>query len=398
MVKKNGNNALMALTTAALGLPAIAPQQSAAQAPPENYITSYRYSEYSEGDQGAAVVDGTVIGSKKPRYDITVHQLHFSGPAGNDLGLTVDFNTESMSGASPWYVLADSQNRPVQVMSGASITEKRDELAVNLAKYNDATKRAFGVSYSTENDYNSLGFNFGSTNWFDNNNTTVDFGFSYSNDSIRPTQQTGILRINKEDKKSFSVSGGVTRVINRNLVVGSSASIAHYSGFLSDPYKQAWVERGQVPDSRPDNKDQMALNLQARQFVERFNSALHADYRFFANSWGTTSHTFRLVWYYNLNEKIQIAPSVRYYNQTAANFFRNFYIQPRGDEYYSSDYRLSAFESMSFKLRTSYIQDWGKIHLSFESYSSESTVTGNQFSSPGLVDFNTITLGFDLIR
>lgn len=398
MVKKTGNNALLALTTAALGLPAIAPQQSAAQAPPENYATSYRYSEYSEGDQSAAVIDGVVVDSTKPRYDITVHQLHFTGPAGKDLGISVDFNTESMSGASPWFVRTDSQNRPIQVMSGASITEKRDELAVNLDKYNGDTKLGGGLSYSTENDYDSLGLNFGSTSWFDNNNTTVDFGFSYSKDSIRPTQQAGITRINHDNKKSFSISGGATRVINRNLVVGASGSYAHYSGFLSDPYKAAWVEGRQLPDSRPDNKDQIALNVQARQFVESLNSAVHADYRYFSNSWGTTSHTVRLGWYYNISEHFQIAPSVRLYTQTSANFFRNYYIQPRDDGYHSSDYRLSAFESTSLKLRGSYIQDWGRIHLSFERYTSDSTVTGNQFASPGLVDFNTITLGFDLIR
>lgn len=396
MVKKDKSCALLALTTAALSLPGMAPHQAQAQAVPTGFTTSYRYTEYTEENQPASFFGSEPFRDETPRYEIKVHQLHINGPIRKNTGLTLSMNTETMTGASPWYVRQGPGNTAIQVMSGASIEEKRDELMLGLDFYQESAKTAVGFSYSTENDYDSLSMSLGSTNWYNDNNTTVDLGFSAAIDSIEPTQQAGITRIESENKRSLSGSAGFTQVINKDLVIGSSAALSYYGGYLSDPYKQASVGGVYIQDSRPSDKQQISLNLQARQFVAPMNAALHADYRFFSNTWGVTSNTVRLAWYQNFGEHFQLVPQVRMYQQTAANFYRNYYINERADGFYSSDYRLSAFRAVSFKLRSSLLFDFGKFHLSYEYYNSSRLGDGIQDSNPGLVDFSSITAGFDI--
>ncbi|MGH1486169.1 MAG: DUF3570 domain-containing protein [Cellvibrionaceae bacterium] len=391
---KQKNKKLLALTAAALTLPGMTPKSVQAQAVPEKYTASYRYTEYKEDDQPA---DKTREGDALTRYDISIHQFSLVAPVASDISLNVDIATESMSGASPWYVIEGADGKPIQVMSGATIDESRDDIAFAANFYRETSRIGIGVARSSENDYESKSANINSTIWLNGNNTTLDVGFGFSDDEITPTQSPSIdpNRTREEDKSSESLSAGISQVVNKTLLVGAGIGYAVYDGYLSDPYKFAFLEDSPLlRDNRPDEKKQLSLDLRLRKYFTNYAGALHADYRLYDNDWGVTSHTLSLGWYQNI-ETWQLSTRLRWYDQSAANFYRNFYTTERADGYYSSDYRLSAYSAIGFKLGVSKSFEFGTFSIAYENYDSGKGRDSDGDLNPGLVDFDFISIGFD---
>jgi hypothetical protein len=60
-------------------------------------------------------------------HDIDMQQFRFALPIGDRFDLGLDVVHESMSGATPWYVIPGDDGTPVQVMTGATIDERRTD-------------------------------------------------------------------------------------------------------------------------------------------------------------------------------------------------------------------------------------------------------------------------------
>ena len=390
---KKSSNPLVVLTAAALSLPGMVPKTAHAQSAPEKYSMNYRFTQYQEEDQSGSTTD---TGEGVERYDIEVHQVDFVAPVSSVVSLKFDVSTETMSGASPWFVRPNLDGKAVQVMSGATIEESRDEYGLSANFYHENKRVGLGFRRSTENDYDSNSLNLNASVWLNGNNTTIDVGFSFSDDTVTPTQAPFIdpNRVQKEEKNSESLSITVSQIVNKTLLVGGGLTYANYDGFLSDPYKLTFVENNIQRDNRPDRRSQVSIDLNLRKYFEKLSGALHTDYRFYDNSWGVSSHTLAFGWYQNFNTW-QLSTRLRLYDQTAANFYRNFYQVARADGYYSSDYRLSAFGATSYRIALSKNYDFGVFTIAYENYNSGEGFDSDNELNPGLVDFSFFTLGFD---
>ena len=361
---------------------------------PDKHLVSIHHSQYSEAE-----LDGS------PRYDIGVQQFMATGPMGEAESYSGSLTLESMSGASPMMVTPDVDGTPLVVMSGASIEEKRTDVGVGMNFFAESSTAGVTASYSGENDYSSLSFGLSHSSYFNDKNTSFDLAAGVSFDEITPTDAGKVnedgdllypLRPLHENKQSLNASFGLSHAMSRNWLVGGSANTAVFSGFMSDPYKAAWVAGEILADSRPDLRTQLGVNLQSRYFVNAANAAWHANYRFFTTDWGTESHTLDMSWYQNLG-KWQVTPTVRYYTQTAANFFKNYYLAPRADGYYSSDYRLSDYDAISARLTVTREFNNFRLYGMYENYDSGSSDSDPlRGESPALVDFSYFSLGVDI--
>ena len=382
-MKSNPSRSLIALSTSALALPGIAQ----ADAPPTESTLSYKISNYQEDDLTRAQVPFGELG----RYDIDVHQFQYVSPLGKDFALFIDANHEDMSGASPWFSTANAAGEPVINMSGASgITDARSELSIGTRYYSQNGNFGGAVGYSEENDYRATYVNLSGSRNFNNDLTTVTLGFSHSADDIFPTDAELFNRVRNEDKRATSAAVSLSQVINRVTTFQTALSITEQSGFLSDPYK--------LQDARPDNKTQIAFSNSLRYFFIEADGALQANYRYYHDDFGISSHTLDLSWFQNINRSFQVAPMLRYYSQSAADFYTNIddFTKPL-TEPQSSDYRLSAFGAFSGGINL--IADFGDWTATF---TAERYVANEKYSvyavnqpSPALVQFVRLSLGVD---
>ncbi len=112
----------------------------------------YRYTIYDEEP-----LPNDVLAAGDPdRYRIKSHQFSFKRDLNERFTLTVKGIHESMSGSSPWYVIPDPERGPLQVMSGATISETRDEINLSLGIRKENATHSVQLGYSTENDYDAL--------------------------------------------------------------------------------------------------------------------------------------------------------------------------------------------------------------------------------------------------
>ena len=387
---KEKSKKLAAITTAAFALPGMLPKTAIAQSAPEDYEVSYRYNKYQEGD-------GTQGGVSVPRYDIDIHQLAVVAPISSRLAFSLDAASESMSGASPWFITQNSDGEAVVNFSGATIEEERNDVSIAANYYLDNARIGVSIANSTEFDYESNSISLSTGLLFNDKNTTLDFGLSFSDDVVEPTQDAiDPGRVLEEDKESVSFFTGFSQIINKNLLLGGGFSYGRNTGFLSDPYKLVSVDGGLLRDSRPDEREQVSVEARARRFLPSLYAALHADYRYYTNTWGVDSHTLSLGWYQNF-ASWQPSLRVRLYDQSEANFFNNFFTEERADGYYSSDYRLSTYSAVSVKAGLTKKVSFGSLHLSYENYTTgESFIDSDADLSPALVEYDLISLGFNV--
>jgi hypothetical protein len=382
MTKDNQQSALIALTTAALMLQGASKKVEASTFEP---ITTfdYKYSNYSEGSMPS---DKVAIGSVD-RYSIDIHQFKFKTPITEDIEISVSGVQEAMSGASPWYILPDENGKAIQVMSGATIEEKRSEISGEFRSYNKNSDSALSLSYSTEDDYRSFSFGYSGSFQFNQKQTTIDYGINTSKDYIDAVDSDiYTTRPVEETKDRVGIVLGFSQVLTKNTLVGISLGYNAFHGFLSDAYKLAYVQGDFVQDSRPDTHNQASLNLMLRQFFPSANAALHLDYRRFSSDWNIDSDTVELSWHQNFGKGWQFIPSIRHYQQTQAEFYRPFYLQARNDGFYSADYRLSEFSSTSGSLKIAKKFEKFTINISYESYDTSG-------DNPGLINYQFYSLG-----
>ncbi len=245
--------------------------------------------------------------------------------------------------------------------------------------------------YSIEPDYSST---FGSIyNSFEFNNklSTLTFGYKFSNNHIfRAAPPTGGAHDHGGTSDDFNADNtyrtysiAFSQVFSKNTLAYFNGEYTRKRGFLSNPYKLVYVKgvltavdyllvglktpldnsnKGWkyytgvdlVPmgidlyrEVRPDKRDQWSISAGVNQYVSALDGALHLNYRYQWDDWQLRSHTLALSWYQKLPFGFMLKPHLRYYSQTAAEFYAPYFLAPRADGYYSSDYRLSGFGKVS---------------------------------------------------
>ncbi len=394
---------LTALTSSALALPGIA-GSARADAPIEQATGSAAFSYYKEDNlsPGKFLDDGS--GSRE-RYEVFTGQMRFDIPTSERTDIGIDLLYEEMSGASPWFVQSGPSGEALQVMSGATIEDRRFDLQADIDFYLEDGKDSFRSGFSLEQDYASFNFGLGTERSFADKNTTLSFSGGFSYDWIEPTDADLFPTIRPEEEEKWSVDlfAGLSQVLTRASTAQITLNYKHSDGYLSDPYKAIQEVNGGsglLSDERPDTKDQVSILLRYRHHIEPITASIHADYRFYTDSWSSTSHTFELAWYQSLMNWLTITPSLRYYSQSKTDFYTPLLADGVIPDERSSDFRLSPYGAVSWRIKAeAEVEDlpiWGGLDLiaalSWERYLSDGDLAfidvKEAEEAPGLVGFN----------
>ena len=404
------DNALSALTLAALSLPGMLPGKSNAALPAEQAELDLQYGHYQESDdrvqaniyQGAVQIPTTYLA------DITGGWVVDTWSGATPVLTMPAAAAESTTGASDINKVNSgqqvSQDQPaIQVMTGASPQETRYAIDAGFNYYwRDLTFRA-SANRSEEPDYLVHGYHLGMDWELNQKMTTVSLGFSQNFDKIEPT-----TRPLTENKTDHHFQLGLTEVLNKFSLLRVSSNYSYSQGYLSNPYKKVYIQGltdsrrlvgGGFPnvfyENRPNRRHQWSVTLGYIRYFSATDAALHLDYRYYLDSWNIDSHTFAAAWHQPLGNGWMLVPRLRYYSQSAADFYRLFYAAPREDNHYSSDFRLAAFGTLAGGLKL--IKEWQQPSQKLTSIQFEAGIEYTQHaanlklgrnSAPDLTDFN----------
>ncbi len=366
---------------------------NAAAADEADTHASYRFSEYDEDalPQAAVVGDGQ-------RYRVLSQQLDLDTRlAGGSYGLKLEATHEVMSGSSPWYVVPTPDHRIVQVLSGATIRDHRSALNVALTQSpGTSTNTTYSASYSAERDYRATAVGVERSQALDPA-LTLGYGGSFSHDEIQPTDAQLYDRIPYAIKNTTSAFASLAWVLNRSEVLQAGIQLNLENGYLSDPYKLFDYGGSAEPDRRPDQRVEAAGLLRYRRSFAQIDASLHLDYRYAQDSWGLHSHTLEASWYQGFGDAWRVIPALRYYSQAAARFYAPFFINPDGQHYYSSDYRLGTFGTISTSINVRKAIGRWEFSIGAERYHSARglALDGSNAPVPALVNFTRAYAGLD---
>jgi len=219
-------------------------------------------------------------------------------------------------------------------------------------------------SYSAESDYISRGFAITDLVNFNQKNTVLQLGYARSDDDVHPVFFTESL-----PKASDDFIVGVTQILNPRTTLTVNLGLGLTRGYISDPYKIIEKETElfpglflplTFPENRPDTRQKITVFAGLSHFVEAMHGSVEVSFRHFKDDWGITSETLQLAWFQKLGDRFVLSPSLRVYDQSAADFYvlslNGSSIDPTDiatgmAPYYSADYRLSKFRAVTVGLK-----------------------------------------------
>jgi hypothetical protein len=392
-MRRHLSPSLAALMSAATALVPEAHAQTATGADTESLI-SYRFNEYDED----AFAPRPVIGSPE-RYGVISQQFQLATPVGSDAALNASATHEVMSGSSPWYVVPGPGNRPIQVMSGATIRDHRSAVSASWTQGTGSTGgTTYSASYSAERDYHATAVGIERSIPL-SAALTLGLGGSFSHDLISPTDAEIYGRVQHAQKNTASLFGSLAWIIDRSSVLQTGIQINSEHGFLSDPYKLVTVGDGTIHDLRPGQRDQAAWLVRYRRAFAGPDASLHLDFRYAQDNWGVTSQTLEAAWYQPLPARWQLVPGLRYYSQHEARFYAPFFTDPSVHNFFTSDYRLGTFGAFSASLNLR--KRFGQWEFSggVERYHSATdyALGGSDAAVPAVVSYTRAFIGLDYL-
>lgn len=340
----------------------------------------------------------------------------FASTAGNKEFTRTLPTGEVVSGASPYITGAVELDRNFNPLRqdpiAGRVVDPRTVLVLSTASPETRKQGDFRMGYewdnavvnvggglSNENDYKSSYGNINGRFDFNQKLTSLKWGGAYTNSDtsaildhdtlgyVTPQGYPGQLvfqdrlRILKGNRQDWAANIGLTQVLGKSSLIDTNIGYTHSSGFMENPYKattvifidpeknssnSADILRGDVKavlEQRPNIRNQLAISNRFVQHISPFDAALHLNYKFSFDDWGINSHTFEGDWIQPLFDGWTLTPRIRYYSQSAADFYQPYLIsnqaflttQPTTQLFdpnklpqdFASDHRLASFGSLS---------------------------------------------------
>lgn len=321
---------------------------------------------------------------------------------------------DAIAGATP---TGEKPASPADPTPLAPMHDRRKAWDAELSHQFSRVNLTVGFANSRESDYVSNGWSVNTVTDFNGKNTNLLLGYGHTDDVINE-EKLGWTTTRPKTGNDFLI--GAKQLLDPNTAVSVNFSYGRTRGYMSDPYKivsttKLDLDPGTyytVPENRPMEKDRVSLFFAANRNFEQLHAALDASYRYYNDSFGITSHTVALLWLQKIGERLVVQPSLRFYRQSAADFYYTdpdaagvvtSYEPQLGETgtgrapFYSSDYRLAYMQTVDLGLKVVWkIKPWMAVDATYDRYLSrplDGLTRKDAFSQA-----HTFTVGFKLSR
>lgn len=264
------------------------------------------------------------------------------------------------------YTSASSDQVDLKANSSASSADTRFYPSINWTRENEkkGTSISLGASYSHEFDYRSYGLSLGFSAktknrsgefsaklqaYFDQVSQVLPSELISTATSTTTSASAGRGSHNSQypttGRNTYDLNLSYSQIINEHLQVAIVSDVVAQSGYLSLPFHRIYFTDGSVhQENLPSTRFKLPIGIRANYFLgDRF--ILRAYYRYYQDDWGLSAHTASLEMPIKISPFVSISPFYRYYQQTAIDYFAPYKAHTAADQYYVSNYDLSAFNS-----------------------------------------------------
>jgi len=326
--------------------------------------------------------------------------------------LNINFSVDSLTGASPTgAVMSDTPQtftRPSgngryvtpagELPKDDTFKDTRFALSGNWVQpLGESSRIDMGLSASTEYDYLHLGADARYEIDFNQRNTTLFVGGAYGSETIDPEGGTPVPfaamqavgapsgKLGSDTKSVIDGLIGVTQILSRRALLSATYSYSKQSGYLNDPFKLVSVIDAatgrpvagpaaglglHLYESRPDSRTKQSLFTEWRYAFDRDSMAL--SYRFMTDDWGVDSNTVEGRYRWNISARDFFEPQLRYYSQSAADFYRSYLVNGQMlPQYATADYRLAEMTTVTAGIKYGHRLNSGLLTVRMEYYKQD---------------------------
>ncbi|MCB2221657.1 MAG: DUF3570 domain-containing protein [Bacteroidetes bacterium] len=309
------------------------------------------YSMY--GQQG----DHSAITGGKGTEQLTIYapgfELTFSGSRSS---FSIDAGTDVISSAST--------DRIDDVISSASRVDMRTHADVQYSRRSRKEEMEFsiGTGFSLESDYLSFPVRIAFAYTEPDNMRQVQIAFSAFFDDLRwgrlnPDYRRPVTLIYPAELRykewfdiyrrySYNLKTGFVQVINQRLRIGIYPEVILQKGLLSTPFHRVFFTNDSLRvENLPEKRVRVPLGLKVNYFAGS-RTILKGGYTFYHDDFGINAHNLELESAIKITPLLTISPFVNLYTQTGSIYFLPYAQHDSEDQFYTSDYDLSAFNSV----------------------------------------------------
>jgi len=238
-------------------------------------------------------------------------------------------------------------NASIDVVTTASpFKETRKEYSVGADyAYRDSL---LSVSYSNsdEPDYKASGLSIDASQEVFGNMTTIKLGFTRGQDDVGKKGE-GFF----DYAKHWRYRLGVTQILTPRWLASLNLEAVSDEGFLGSPYRAARVFGALVPERNPRTRSSRSIKAGViGEIMPR--TSLHADYRYFYDTWDIKAHAFEVGGSRYVGESFLFDGYLRYYKQSAALFYSDN--ATAETTYVSRNRQLGTFNDIAPGVRMTY--------------------------------------------
>jgi Protein of unknown function (DUF3570) len=255
------------------------------------------------------------------------------------------FDTVSLSGT---YYVDSVSNASIDVVTTASpFRETRHEYTFSADYvYRDSQITLTG-STSREPDYVANNASLDISQEVFGGMTTVSLGFSRGSDDVSKKNSPEF----KDQATHWQYRLGATQILTPKWIASANLEVLADDGYLGSPYRVARVFGAAVPERNPRTRESRAMKFRVLGDLGNRDS-VHADYRYFWDTWGIKAHTVELGYSRYFGDKWLADAFVRYYKQDKAIFYSD---NAQADTtYVSRNRQLSSFDDAGLGGKVAY--------------------------------------------
>lgn len=319
----------------------------------KEYQIDFLSSYYNQDGNNAAVTGGT--GTEK-LTDIS-NMVVVSVPLDSTQAINLSVGADIYSSAS-----TDNIDR---VVSSASSQDVRAYGNLAYTKKHLATGQTYGakIGFSTEYDYTSFSAGLNWAKEFNEGNSELALSALTYVDQwqlIFPFElRRNGVNVPTNKRQSYNFSAVYSQVLNKRVQMSLSAELTYMSGLLSTPFHRVYFDDSNVDIERlPDARLKVPVSLRLNASLTE-SLIFRGYYRFYTDDFGIQAHTASAEIPIKLSQALTVHPFIRFHTQTAADYFAPFETHTASEQFYTSDYDLSGFESMKYGLGFRYAPLYG---------------------------------------
>jgi len=349
-----------------------------------DFLMSY----YTQDGDHAAVTGG--IGTEK-LTDITPTFI-VALPLNDDDVLTAEVGISAYSSASSSNIDPFDGNQPANPWvesSGASAKDTWVNGSFDYSHSSDDRNTIWGanLSVASEYDYFSIGFGGQISKLFNEKNTELSVKVNAYIDTWNPQYPTELRsgfnvpvgystnykEFDKLGRNTYSFSVSFSQILAKKMQASLFLDVVHQNGLLSTPHQRVYfadtpdfyIDSFHLADDverLPDTRFKLPIGMRLNYFINEYVT-FRSYYRLYTDNWGITAHTAEIELPVKITRSFAVIPTYRYYTQTEADYFAGYNTHLSTQEFYTSDYDLSKFNSNQYGIGLRYTDIFTKLKI-----------------------------------